>query len=312
MRTRPALLSTCLLLLVVSAPARAAEKLPEGPGLAAKYPGDANLAKDPAVFFADDFESGDLKKWDDKGGTIAVTDHQPHAGRQCAVAPMEKGKNNGGEAKKWFGAGGDRVFARAYVKFSEDYQYPHHFLTLLATDRKNRWSPFGKAGLKPDGTTWFCSGMEPWFAWGKNPPPGELHFYSYFMDMEIDPKMNKYWGNGFFPPGPGKGKAGQEATRVLPRLGQWQCWEFMIQANTPGRADGRQAMWLDGKLVAEFTGIRWRAVDTLKVNCFWLQHYGYDNSDPTRQFHKQRQTVWFDDVVIAKQYIGPRVAAQQE
>ena len=51
--------------------------------------------------------------------------------------------------------------------------------TLLATDRKNRWSAFGKAGQKPDGDTWFCTGMEPWFAWGKNASPGELNFYAY-------------------------------------------------------------------------------------------------------------------------------------
>jgi hypothetical protein len=282
------------------------EKLPEGPGISAKYPNDANISKDTAVIFADDFESGYLKKWDDKSGTIAITDEKPHGGKKCVTAPMEQGKSTGGEAKKWFMPGADRVFARTYVKFSDDYQYAHHFLTLLANEKKNRWASFGKAGLKPDGKTWFCSGMEPWFAWGKNPSPGEVNFYSYFMDMEIDPKMNKYWGNGYFPPGPQKGKAAAE-TRVIPKLGQWQCWEFMIQANTPGKADGRQAMWLDGKLVGAFEGIRWRADADLKINCFWLQHYGYDGSDPTKGTHKEKQTVWFDDVVVAKEYIGPRV-----
>ena len=71
-------------------------------------------------------------------------------------------------------------------------------------------------------------------------------------------------------------------------------------------ADGRQAMWLDGKLVAEFTGIRWRSDPELKINCFWLQHYGYDDSDPTKGTHKEKQTVWFDDVVVATEYIGVR------
>ena len=153
-------------LLLFVASAAAADKLPQGRGMAARYPSDTGITKDPAVLFADDFESGDLKKWDDKGGTISVTDEQPHAGARCAVAPMVKGQNEGGQAKKWFPPGADRVFARTYVKFSEDYQYPHHFLTLLATDRRNRWSAFGTAGKKPDGITWFVSGMEPWFAWG--------------------------------------------------------------------------------------------------------------------------------------------------
>lgn len=194
------------------ATAAPASRLPEGPGLAAKHPGDAGIGKEPAVFFADDFESGDLKRWDDRGGTIAVTDDKPHAGGRCAVAEMHKGK---------------------------------------------------------------------------------------------DAKMDKYWGNAFFPPGPGKGKAAG-AGRVMPPLDRWQCWEFMLQANTaPDKADGRQAMWVDGKLVGDFTGIRWRNDLDLKVNCLWLEHYGYDESDPTRQFTKDRQAVWFDDVVVAREYVGP-------
>ena len=44
--------------------------------------------------------------------------------------------------------------------------------------------------------------MEPSCAWGKNPPPGKVSVYTYFLDMQPDPKMNKYWGNSFFPPGP--------------------------------------------------------------------------------------------------------------
>ena len=138
-----------IVLLTTSA---VAQKPPEGPGLAAKYPGDKGIAKDPAVLFADDFESGDLARWDDKSGTLAVTDDRPNAGTKCATAPMEKGKNNGGEAKKWFLPGADRVYARTYVRFSPDYQYAHHFLTLLASPRSNKWKPFGKAGIKPDGT----------------------------------------------------------------------------------------------------------------------------------------------------------------
>ncbi|MGE5611355.1 MAG: hypothetical protein ACM359_19050, partial [Bacillota bacterium] len=175
---------------------------------------------------------------------------------------------------------------------------------LGATPQNDRWRAFGKAGLKPDGT-YFSTGMEPWFAWGKNPPPGEVRLYSYYSDMEIDSKMNKYWGNSFFPPGPGKGKAAGPS-RVIPQLGQWQCWEFMIRANSaPDKADGKQAMWVDGRLVGEFPGLRWRTDMNVKVNIFWLEHFGYDESDPTKQFWKDRQTVWFDDIVIAKQYIGP-------
>ena len=276
-------------------------------GIAAKYPGDAGIEKDDEVLFSDNFESGDFKRWDQIRGGAKVTEEEAHGGRRCACMTMERGRNTGGDAIKWFLPGADTVYARFYVRFSPDYQYCHHFVWLGANERTNRWSAFGKAGLKPDGT-YYSAGMEPWFGWGRNPPPGEVSLYTYFLDMEPDRKMNKYWGNGFFPPGPGKGQAAG-AKRVIPPLAQWQCWEFMIQANSaPDKADGKQAMWVDGKLVGEFTGIRWRNDMDLKVNCLWLEHYGYDEGDPTREFWKTRQTVWFDDVVVARSYIGPCVA----
>lgn len=275
------------------------------PGLAAQYPGDAGVAGDAAVLFAEDFESGDLKRWDDVRGTAEVVGTEKHGGRASVQMEMVRGRNTGGDAKKWFSPGADTVHVRFYVKFSANYRYNHHFVTLLANQPRNRWSAFGKAGLKPNGTDYFSAGMEPAFGWGENPPPGEVNLYTYFMDMERDPKMDKYWGNGFFPPGPDKGKAGGPQ-RVIPELDRWQCWEFMIQANSAaGVADGRQAMWLEGRLVAEFSGLRWRETPDLKVNCLWLQHYGFDPGDPTKRYWPERQCVWFDDVVVATRYIGP-------
>jgi hypothetical protein len=273
-------------------------------GIAAKYSGDAGIEHDRDVLFADNFESGDMKKWDQHRGRVVLTRDGAQSGQWCVQMPMERGKNQGGDAIKWFMPGADAVYARVHVKFSPDYQYNHHFIWLAANQRTNKWSAFGKAGLKPNGT-YYSTGMEPWFAWGKNQPPGEVNLYTYYLDMERDRKMDKYWGNGFFPPGPGKGSA-SGADRVIPPLNQWQCWEFMIQANTaPDKADGKQAMWVDGKLIGEFTGIRWRNDLELKVNCFWLQHYGYDESDPTQRYWKDSQSVWFDNVVVARRYIGP-------
>jgi hypothetical protein len=276
-------------------------------GLSARYPGDVGIGRDPAVLFAEDFESGNLKRWDQVRGSAKVVTDAPHAGRHCAQMELRRGGNPVSDAIKWFMPGADTVHARFYVKFSPDYQYPHHFVWLSANPESNRWKSFGKAGLKPDGT-YFSTGMELWFAWGKNPPPGELNFYSYFPDMQPDPKMkDKYWGNQFFPPGPGKGAAASPS-RVIPKLNQWQCWEFMLEANTaPDKADGQQAMWVDGRLVGRFTGIRWRTDMNVKINCLWLEHYAYDSGDPTKQFWKEKQTVWFDDLVVATRSIGPRV-----
>lgn len=293
------LLPPLLLALACTAALSAAD------GLATKYPRDLGLARDPAVLFADDFESGDMQKWDERRGRLVMSATAPHSGRWSVEMPMERGQKQSPDAIKWFLPGADTVYVRFYVRFSADYRYSHHFVWLLANQAKNKWSGFGQAGRQPDGT-YYSTGMEPWFAWGKNPPPGEVNLYSYFLDMRPDPKMpGKYWGNAFFPPGPAAGEAAS-AHRAVPALDRWQCWEFMLSANTaPDVADGRQAMWLDGKLVGEFTGIRWRRDLDLKVNCLWLEHYGYDPGDPAKRFWGERQSVWFDDVVVATRYIGP-------
>jgi hypothetical protein len=73
----------------------------------------------------------------------------------------------------------------------------------------------------------------------------------------------------------------------------------MLQANTVGKNDGRIACWLDGKLIADFPNLQLRDVETLKVN-----HAGiglHIKSNTARENPK-----WYDDVVIATSYIGPR------
>jgi hypothetical protein len=72
----------------------------------------------------------------------------------------------------------------------------------------------------------------------------------------------------------------------------------MIKANTIGSRDGRIACWLDGVLIADFTNLRLRDVDSLKINRFNLSlHAGSNTSRETWK--------WYDNVVAAKSYIGP-------
>ncbi|MFO1512402.1 MAG: hypothetical protein U1F83_05730 [Verrucomicrobiota bacterium] len=153
---------------------------------------------------------------------------------------MDRGQNTGGDAIKWPLPGADTVYVRFWSSFPRT--------TSIAITSSGWGEPADEQGLglRQGGVETgrnLLDRHEPWFAWGRNLPPGEVNLYTYYLDMAIDPKMNKYWGNGFFPPGPGKGQAAGPS-RVLPLLDTWQCWEFMIQANTaPEKADGKQAMW---------------------------------------------------------------------
>lgn len=131
----------------------------------------------------------------------------------------------------------------------------------------------------------------------------------------------RYWGNAIHP----------EDLEQIPR-GKWQCVEIMLKLNSaPERHDGELALWIDGALrmhVAPgvprgpwtgmgfalldeggepFEGFRWRIDERLKINFFWLLHYVTENA--ARQNRAGRvnpvNRVWFDDIVLATEYIGP-------
>src|SRR5687767_5677017 len=92
-----------------------------GEGLAAKYPADRGIAKDPAVLFSEDFEREDFKRWDEKKGPVALETVGAHHGEKCVAMPMHRGRDHGGHLIKWFMPGADKAHARFYVKFSGDY-----------------------------------------------------------------------------------------------------------------------------------------------------------------------------------------------
>ena len=76
----------------------------------------------------------------------------------------------------------------------------------------------------------------------------------------------------------------------------------MVKCSTPGKPDGQVALWIDGRGLAHHTDINWRSSGKLKLNAFWLMLYVTEHSAKKNKVN----TVWFDDVVVATEYIGPR------
>jgi hypothetical protein len=130
----------------------------------------------------------------------------------------------------------------------------------------------------------------------------------------------RYWGTPFLA----------ETPKPAVERGKWFCVEMMVKLNDPAGSDGEQAFWIDGRLwrVGErvvsligkgfpngrrrggwwgpdddsptgFEGFRWRTVKELAVNYVWA--YVYITKAPAG--HVSR--VWFDNIVIAREYIGP-------
>ncbi len=275
--------------------------LPGGPGLAAEITrASQTIDEHPAVIFAEDFEEGSLgKRWDEirnaNGNVlslVSVPGDNILVGSQSLKVTAHLGKDTGGGLTKWFPSSRD-VFVRFYTRFSGDSDYIHHFVTLRANrglSGSDRWSGFGGAGDLPDGKRRFSTALEPWGNWGRWPAPGKWNFYSYWHEMKASPD-GKYWGNSF---------RAEEQPNI--QKDRWICCEFLLRHNTPGKSDGEQAFWIDGKLCGHWKGFNWRIDERLNANALTLESYVTD-----RWTNNGVNTVYFDNLIIAKRYIGPTI-----
>ncbi len=298
--------------------------LPEGDhGIASKYPGDVGIDSDPAVVFHDGFEDcakpSDLgTKWEvlhDVGHMrIAEEPANVHHGKRAVelVLPQQQG-GRAVAMNKILKEERDALFLRFYSKYEKGYDHgrgsSHDGGTIAAHYFPNRRAT---PGIPADGHNKFLANFES----GRrgNPSPGPLVVYCYHAEQGGD------FGDQVFPTGkvvasrrPGNpmkktisfGPEFVSRPDFMPELDRWYCYEFMVQANTPGRRDGRIACWVDGKLIADFPNMRLRDVESLKID--WFAVGVYLNPNTTRTNKK-----WFDDVVAATSYIGPLLLGSRE
>ncbi len=270
-----------------------------GLGLAAEYPGDTNIRRDSRVVFAADFESKDpFRLWTERkdAEAVSITSEGAHAGTHALSIAADLSRNTGGYLFKRLPAGEDVLFVRFYVKFPNPVEYVHHFVHLTADDPPRKF-PLGGAGVCPDGGRRFSTAIEPFGFGGRFPAPGAWQMLAYWCEMGIA-SDGKYWGNQFEPDPP------------LPVTADaWTCVELMLKANsTPTSTDGMQAFWINGEQGAAFDGFRWRTASDLKLNGVWfLYHLTEAGARQHGSLTPKTQTsVLFDDVVVAREYIGPR------
>jgi len=333
-----------LLFLLSALPLPAADPLPSGPGLAARYPGDSGIEKDPRVLQVESFEQADVAALAAQWETVSAKDCMSFtadvpagsAGKQSLL--MDRQKGSGGSLyrrlknpKAKGGFGYDQIFARYYVKFAEDCGEIHHFGPCLGGNYPATAWPTVKAGQRTDGAKSFWSGIEP------NGKAWTWDFYTYWCEMRGSPPRGQTWGNSFI-----------REPNLKVEKGRWICVEQMIKMNDAGDTNGEQALWLDGKLIAHlgkgfpkgkwtfdkfepgksgdgvkwsdekkdreyfkvpeggapFEGYRWRTAPELNVNYVWLYTY-------TEKPEGHRIRVWYDDVVVATEYIGPIAPAKK-
>ncbi len=307
--------------LLLIALARVAVGMPTPPltGLAGQYSQDAGIEKDPNVVFVENFEALSLEditaRWESVSNaeimSLSSDVPPPSGGSRSLLMTHVGGRSAGGHLYRRLQPGYDRLHVRFYVKFDPDCYPIHHFVHLGGYNPPTPW-PQGGAGDRPSGDARFTTGVEPY---GK---VWRWDFYSYWMGMRSSPD-ERSWGHDFI---------NDPALKV--ERGEWICVELMMKMNDPvGASNGEQALWIDGKpwtkdgqLVSHlgpgfprgkwvwdsflpepqgepFEGFRWRSSEALNLNFLWLLLYITD-APPG---HVSR--IWFDDIVVAREYIGP-------
>jgi hypothetical protein len=328
--------------LAIQATASAAEptrtpNLPQGnAGIAARHPGDQGIEKDQDVIFVESFDAPSIddisRRWEDvkdkKSLSLAGDVPAGSADQKSLLATHVGGDGSGaGLYRRLLGTNGqgyEQLFCRMYVKFDRDCNPIHHFGTGIGGNFPSTAYPsFGAgAGKRPNGT-YFVTELEPMGkAW-------TWDFYTYWAEMQGSPPAGQTWGNTFI-----------HKPSLKVERDRWICIEQMVTMNDVGDSNGEMAAWIDGKLVSHlgkgfptgtwkydtffpgstdagirwsdrekkgvpipggkpFEGFRWRTVKELANNYIWV--YPYITDAPAGHVSK----VWFDQIVVAKKYIGP-------
>lgn len=255
-------------------------------GLAAKYPGDAGIKSDPNVLMVSDFEQTDwTKDWSYTYGNFSAISSdanlfQPLKGKALRVT-IPTGSNLGMDSGIKFaqkvGYEPEEIYFRYYVRFGDDWKPSWDGkLPGLA----GRYGSGGWGGNVTNGSNgWSARGL---FEPGNNPIL--IGNYVYHADMGS-------WGEHFLWKNENLGNL---------QKNRWYSIEQYLKLNTPGSRDGVLRGWVDGKLAYERTNIRFRDLRSLKIEEVWMNVYhGGDATAPSTM------RVYIDNMVVAKQYIGP-------
>jgi hypothetical protein len=317
----------------------AQDATPRVDGIAAEYVRDAGIAEDARVVFAENFEVDGIEALGERWEMVrdpevmSLSDEVPpgSAGKTSFLISQLAEKGTGGDLYTRLGDGHQQVYVRMYVRFADDCEPVHHFGTCIGGQNPSTPWPSVRAGQPTDGDRSFWVGIEPFgesWTWD---------YYAYWCEMRGSPPRGQTWGNSFIH---------DDSLKV--RRGVWTCVEVMVDMNDVGESNGELALWIDGVPVshlgagfpkgkwtfdkfypgAEGEGVRWnrsrgdreyfttasggdpfegfrfRTAPELNVNYLWLYLYITEGTPG----HANR--VWYDDVVVATEYIGP-ISEQQ-
>ncbi len=197
------------------------------------------------VIFQDGFESGTLNQWDSHASQYAVESNPANvkSGAFAMRGTINAGSNYG-TLDKWFMPGYNEVYVKLQVKFSPGFlDSGMHLFGVSGNRIDNKWSASGKAGIRPNGTDFFTTTVDPEYPSQQSGVKGlyPLQFYAYWPEMtcptSYDPMTNKNcYGNVIV----------QTAPKVENTAGVWHEVVIRMKLNTPDQHDGLQELWVNG------------------------------------------------------------------
>jgi hypothetical protein len=275
--------------------------LPPSPprlGLAARYALDAGIGQDRGVIFATGFESDQWAGEWTHAGDPAVIDtieadgprkFEPLFGKALRVRIAEGATgalNTTYKFAREIGYEPEEIYFRYYLRLADDWNQ-----TLQGGKMPGISGTYGIAGWGGRKS----HGDDGWSARGafqltipKDNPLGGLNpigTYCYHADMKGTYGDIWLWQKGY---------------RGYLENNTWYCIEQYLKLNTPGKPDGVLRAWVDGRPAFEKTDIRFRLVEKLRIEQIWMNVY-HGGTKPS----PYDQHLFIDNVVVAKEYIGP-------
>ena len=267
-------------------------------GIAKDYPMDVGIEKNPGVYMASRFESQlwladwsyvspELTFW-----TVADDEalkFKPLDGKALRVKiprggtlGLDLGYNFAGK----IGHEPEEVYFRYYLRFADDWMPSVDGGKLPGIS--GTYGRAGWGGRKYDGRLgWSMRG-----GFARAPDAGNpMRDYVTISTYAYHAGSDDFWGDEW---------VWDIGLRGLLRRNQWYCIEQYFRVNSVGASDGEIKTWVDGELALHRTGIKVRDIADIKIEKIWMNVYHGGTSPAGEDLH-----LYIDNVVIAKQYIGP-------
>ncbi len=260
--------------------------------IAEQYPNDKGISSDPDVLFFSDFEGSN---WADgwtsgasSNNAISSNDalkFEPFDGKAYqATVPEEEhlGMSMVYNFKKETGSEPEEIYFRYYLRYGDNWSTlsDGKLPGIAGTYNKGGWG-----GRQADGYNgWSARGI---FKRADNDGKIPTGNYVYHVDQKSKWGDHLVWKN---------------ADRGYLDKNRWYSIEMYVKMNTPKQNDGILRGWVDGQLAFERTDFRFRDTEELKIEKIWMNLY-HGGSPPA----PSNQTIFIDNVVVARNYIGPYV-----